>query len=135
MNCSGFGILIPFSKSVVLSKIVHLFIATDSNSWFSISIALHCVSAIICTFVDRCTSTCTSMDSCSYISTMLSSPVSFYIVYASTNCYSKTSSSSNSSMNTESTDAALGPICFLAHQCLFLLRKNLNVDVQIVSIC
>ncbi len=119
---------------MVLSKIVRLFIATDSDSCLSISIALHCAFAIICTFVDCCTSTCTSMDSCSYTSTMFSSHVSFCTIYASTNCYSTTSSSSNSSMNTKSTNVAIGPIYSLAHQHLFLLRKNLIVDVPFVSI-
>ncbi len=88
INRSRFGILIPFSISVALSRIAHLLFATTSNSCLSISIALHCAFAIACTYVACYTSTCTSMDSCSSISTTFSSLASFCIVYASTKCYS-----------------------------------------------
>jgi hypothetical protein len=62
---------------VVLSKIAYPFITTNFDFCLSISIALHCASTIICTFVDCCTSTCTFVDSCSSTSTMFSSPMSF----------------------------------------------------------
>ncbi len=113
---------------------MRLFIATDSDSCLSISIALHCAFAIICTFVDCCTSICTYVDSCSSTSTMFSFHVSFCTIYASTNCCSITSFSSNSSMNTESIDVAFGPICSFAHQRFFLLCKNLTIDVIVIFI-
>ncbi len=46
MNCLGFRILIPFFRSVTLSRITCLFFATTSNSHLSISISFHCASTI-----------------------------------------------------------------------------------------
>jgi hypothetical protein len=85
-------------------------------------------------FVDCCTSTCTCVDTCSSTSTMFSSPAFFYIVYASKFCYFTTWSSSNSSMNIESTNVAPSLVCFLTLQHLLFFCKNLNVDVPVVSI-
>jgi len=116
MNCSRFGILIPFSKSVALSMIAHLLFITTSNSRLSISIALCYAFAIASTFVDCCIST----------STMLSSLASVFVIYASTKCYSTTSSSSNSSMNIRSTNVIPSHVYSLARQPLLLLRKNSN---------
>ncbi len=62
MNRLGSRILIPFSKSVALSKIAHLLFATTFNSHLSISIAFCCAFAIAFIFVDCCTSTYTSVD-------------------------------------------------------------------------
>ncbi len=58
-ECLGSRILIPFSRSVVVSKITCLFFATTFNSFLSISIALHYAFMIACTFVDCYISTCT----------------------------------------------------------------------------
>ncbi len=93
MNCLGSWILIPFSKSVTMSKNAHLLFAIASNSHLSISITLHCVSTITYTFVDCCTSTCNSVNSYTSTSTTFSSPISFCIAYASTKCCSIASSS------------------------------------------
>jgi hypothetical protein len=79
MNRLGFGILIPLSKSVVMSRITRLLFVTTSDSLLSILIALDCAFAIAYTFVDCCTSTCISMDSCNSALTMFSSHVSFYV--------------------------------------------------------
>ncbi len=110
------------------------FFAIAFDSHFSISIALHCASAIICTSMDYYTSICTSMNGCTSASTTLSSPTSIYIVCASTKCYSTPSSSSNSSMNTGSTNVTFGLICSLACQLLLLWHKNSNIDVLILYI-
>ncbi len=56
MNWSISKILIPFSKSVVLSRIACLFFVTTFDSCLSNSIALRCAFAIICTSMDCCTS-------------------------------------------------------------------------------
>jgi len=84
MNRLGFGILIPFSKSVALSMIMHFFLATTSVSCCPISIALHYASAIVCTFMACCTINCTFVDRCSSCATTFSSFASFCTVYAST---------------------------------------------------
>ncbi len=97
------------------------------------SIAFHYASTITYTFIDYYTSTCTYVDGCIFASTTLSSHASFYVVYAFTKCYSITSSSSNSSMNTKSTNVAPSLICFLAHQCRLLLCKKSIAYVPIVS--
>jgi len=57
---------------------------------------------------------------------MFSSPTSIYSLCASTKCCSIAFSSSDSSMNTRSTNVAPGRVCFLACQLLLLLRKKLN---------
>jgi len=131
MNCSRFGILIFFSSSVVLSRITHILFATTSNSRLSISIALPCVFAIACTYVNYCTSTYTFVDGCTCASTTFSSLASFY---TSTKCYSVVSFSPNSSMNIGSTNVAPSLIYFLTHQCLLLLCKNSTIDVLVVPI-
>jgi hypothetical protein len=74
-----------------LFRIACLLFVTTFDSRLLISIALHCIFAIICTFVDYYISTCTSVDSCIFASTMFSSLASFCIAYVST-----TSSSSYS---------------------------------------
>jgi hypothetical protein len=96
--------------------IAHLLFITTSNSRLSISIALCYAFAIASTFVDCCIST----------STMLSSLASVFVIYASTKCYSTTSSSSNSSMNIRSTNVIPSHVYSLARQPLLLLRKNSN---------
>jgi hypothetical protein len=131
MNHSRFGILIPFSRSVVLSKIVRFLFAIASASHCSISITLHCASAILCTFVACCTFNYTFVDSYSSFTTTFFSLVSFCIIYASTKCCSLASSSSGFSMHI---NVALGPVCFLACQrCLFLC-KNSTIDVLIIFV-
>jgi uncharacterized membrane protein len=127
MNHSKCGILVPFSKSVALSNIVHLLIATTFD--FHCSIALCCASTITCTFVSCYTSTCTFVDNYCSATITFSFRASFYIVYASTNCCSTTSSFSNSSMNIGSTNVTLGPICFFAHQHRLLMCKNSTIVV------
>ncbi len=134
MRRSRYGILIPFSKGVNMFRIACLLFIITSNSRLLLSIALHCVSTITCTSVDYCTSTYTSMDGCISASTMFSSPVSFNVVYAFTKCYSTTSSSFNSSMNTKSIDVTPGLICFFAHQCRPLLCKKSITNVPIASV-
>jgi hypothetical protein len=109
-----------------LFSIVCLFFAIVSDSCFSISITLCCAFAIACTFVACYTSTCILVDSCSSTVTTFPSLASFCTIFASTKCYSIVSSSSNSSMNTRSTDVALGPICSLTRQRCLLLHKKLN---------
>jgi hypothetical protein len=84
--------------------------------------------------MDYYISTYTFIDGYTSASTMFSSHVSFYIIYASTKCCSTTSSSYDSSMNTWSIDVTPCLICFLAHQCLLLLRKNSIPNVPDVSI-
>jgi hypothetical protein len=134
MNHSRYGILIPFSKGVNLFRIARLLVTITSNSHLLISIAFHCVSAITYTSMDYCTSTYTSVDGCISTSTTFSSPMSFYVVYAFTKCYSTTSSFFDFSMNTRSIDVALGFFFFLAHQCCLLLYKKSIANVPIVSI-
>jgi len=118
MNRSRFEILIPFSRSVALSKILHFLFITTSDSYFSISIALCCAFAITYTSMVYYTST----------STTFSSPTSFCTTCVSTKCCSTTLSSSDFSMNIGSTNVALGLVCYLAHQ-LFLLCKNSTTNV------
>ncbi len=88
MNRLGYGILIPFSRSVAMFRIVRLLFITAFDSRIPISIALHCASAITCTYVDCCTSTCTFVDICIFASMMFSSPMFFYAIYASQLCIS-----------------------------------------------
>jgi hypothetical protein len=136
MNRLGFGILIPFSKSVVLSSITHLRLAIASNSHCSISIALRHASTITYTFVSCHTSTCTSVDNCCFVATTFSSLVSFYTVYASTKCCSTILSSFNSSMNTRFTNVTPNPTYFFTCQhhllncrcssCVYVLNYRLN---------
>ncbi len=132
MNHLGFRILIPFSKNVALSSIVHLLVAIASTSRCSISITLRCAFAIVCTCVAYYTFNCTCMDSCFSFATMLSSPVSFYIVYDSTKWCSSTSSSSDSSMHTISTNVVPSLVYSFAHQRLLLLRKKSTTYVLII---
>jgi hypothetical protein len=123
MNRSRSRILIPFSRSVIMSRIMRLLFATASTSRNSISIALCYAYAIIYTSVVCYTFDYTSMDSYSSFVTMFSSLASLCIIYASTKCYSSALSSSSSSMHTRSTDVALGPIYSLTCQCHMLLHK------------
>jgi hypothetical protein len=129
MNRSRSRILIPFSKSVVLSRITHLLFAIASASCYSISIAFCCASTVVYTFVACCTFNCTFVDRCFSFATTFSSLASFYIVYASTKCSFVASFSFNSSMHIRSINATLGPIYSLIHQCHLLLRKNLVANV------
>jgi hypothetical protein len=133
MNCSRVGVLIPFSRSVVLSRIACLLFTTTSTSRCHISITIHCASTIVYTFVACCTFNCTCMDNCYYFTTTFPPLASFYIVCASTKCYSSTLVSFDSSMHTGSTDVTYGLICSFAHQCCLLLCKNSTPNVIVVS--
>ncbi len=126
MNQSRFEILIPFSKSVVLSKIACLLFMTISNSHLSISITLCCASTIICTYVDCCTSTCTSVDGYTSASTMFSSLASICEVCVSTKCCSTSLSSSNSSMNIGSINVVSGFVCSLTQQLFSVFVQEQN---------
>jgi hypothetical protein len=79
-----------------------------------------------------CISTCIFVDVCIIASTTLSSLVSFCIAYVSTKCSSTTLSSSDSSMNIESSNVALSPLRSLARQCYFLLHKNSTSNFPVV---
>jgi hypothetical protein len=116
-----------------LSRIACLFFATTSTSHCSISISLHCASAIIYTFVACYTFNCTSMNNFFSCATTLSSLASICIIYTSTKWYSSASSFFDSSMHTGSIDVVLGPICSLTCQHCLLLRKNSTVNVLVVS--
>ncbi len=134
MNRLRSRILIPFSINVVFSKITHLFFARTSDSRLSISITLWYASTISYTFMDCCNSTFTFVDSYSFASTTFPSPMSLYVVYASTNFCSTSSSSFDSSMNIGSIDVAFGLVYPLAHQRLLLLRINSTIDDSIIFI-
>jgi len=133
MNLSGSRILIPISRNVALSRIVHLLFAIASTSPCSISITFCCASTNVYTSMACCTFNCTFVDNCSSFVTTFSSLASFYIVCASTKCYSLASSSSDSSMHIRSIDVALSPVYFLAHQHHLLLHKNSSANVPVVS--
>ncbi len=117
MNRSWSRILIHFPRSIVMSSITCLYLATTFNTCCSISIALCYASAIACTFVSCGTSTYTFVDNFCSVTTTFSSLASFCIVYSSTKCYSIASSSFNSFMNTISTD--------VVHAFFFLLHSNI----------
>ncbi len=129
MNRSRFGILIPFSKSVILSNITNLFLATASNSHHSISIALCRASTITYTFVLCRTSICTFVDNCCFDAIMLSSLASFCTIYASIKCCSTTLSSFNSSMNTRSTNVTPSLVYFFTS---FIVAQNSTAYVLVV---
>ncbi len=128
MNRSRSRILLPFFRSVTMSRIMRLLFATTSTSHYSISIALCYAYAIIYTSVACYTFDYTSMDNYSSFATTFSSLASLCIVYASTKCYSSALSSSNSSMHTRSTNVALvlfallhANIICLCTNCIFSL--------------
>jgi hypothetical protein len=100
-----------------------LFAATF-NSCISISLAFSCAS--INAYI--------SMDGCTFIVIMFSSLASIFILYASTNFYSTTLSSSNYSMNIGSINVAPGLIYAFACQCFLLLHKNSTANVPVWSI-
>jgi hypothetical protein len=116
-----------------MSRIMCLLFTTTFDSHLSISITLQFAFAITYTYVDCCISTYTLVDGYTSASTTFSSPMSVFVICASTKCYSTTLSSSDFSMNIKSIIVALGPICSLAHQCLLLLHKNTTSNVPIVS--
>ncbi len=97
-----------------------LFFVVASNSCILISIALNCAYV----------NTCTSMDGSTFVPTTSSSLTSIYPIYASSNCCSIASSSSDSSMNTKFINVTSGPVYTFACQC-FLLCKNLTADVPV----
>ncbi len=80
-NQLGFRILIPSSKSVVMSMIPHILFTTTSNSCLLISIAFCCAFAIANTSMDYYISTCTYVDSCIFASVTFSSPTFFCTIY------------------------------------------------------
>ncbi len=127
-------ILIPFSKSVILSKIAHLFIITTFVSCYSISTTFCRASTIVYTYAACYTINCTSVDSCSSYATMFSSLASFCIVYASIKRCFATSSSFDSSMHTKSIDVALGLVYFLTNQHCLLLHKNSTTRFLIIYV-
>ncbi len=137
MKCLGSGILIPFSRSVALSKIAHLLFATTSTSCYSISINLHCVSALVYTSVVCCTFNCTSMNSCSSFGTTFSSLASFYTICVITKQCSSASSSSTSSMHIGSIDELLvlsallhvNIVCFCAKNELQMFQLYLYLEL------
>ncbi len=133
LSCSFFILELeapPFSTLLFLLKTL---LVTTSASHYSISIALRCASAIVCTSMACYTFNCTSMDSYSSFATTFSSLVSFCIISTSTKCYFLTLSSSNSLMHTGFINLAPGLICSLTHQCCLLLRKNSITYVPVVS--
>jgi hypothetical protein len=134
MNCSEYRILIPFFTSVALSKIAHLLFTTTFTSHYSISIALHCASAIVYTYVACYTFNYIFVNNCSSWATTFSSLASFCIVYASIKWCSSSLSSSNSSMHIESIDVVSGFGYFLAHQHRLLLFKNSIAYVPIIFV-
>ncbi len=134
MNRSGFGILIAFFINVALSRIACVFFATTFDSRLLISITFRCASTIACTFMDWCISTYTFVDSCIFASMTFSSLASFRVVCSSTKCCSIALSSSDSSMNTRSTNVAPGLVYTLARQLLLLLCKNSTIDVLVLYI-
>jgi hypothetical protein len=133
MNCSWSRILIPFSRSVALSRIACPFFAIAFVSHYYISITFRCASAIIYTFVTCYTFNYTYVDSCSSFTKTFSSLASFYIVYASMKCCSSALSSFDPSMHTGSIDVVHGPIYSLTHQHDLLLCKNSTTNVPVVS--
>jgi len=134
MNISGSRVLIPFSRSVAMSRITRRFFVTIFDSRLLISIAFCCVFAIAYTFVDYYTSTRTFVNSCYSTLISLFSPVSFCAICASTKCCSTTLSSSDSSMYTKSIDVIHGPIYSLACHYLLFLCKNSITNVLVVFI-
>jgi hypothetical protein len=124
MNHSRCGILIPFSKSVVMSKSAHLLLTTTFVSCCSVSITLHCASTIVYTFVVCYIINYTSVDSCSSCAIMFSSLVSFYIVYASIKWWFITSSSFDSSMHTGWIDVDLVLSFFLHTNIVYICTKT-----------
>jgi hypothetical protein len=133
MKCSGFGILIPFSKSVALSKIARLLFATTFASHYSISIRLRYAFTIVYTYVACCTFICIFVNSCSFYITTFSSLASIYTICASTKWCSSTSSSSDSSMHIGFIDVVFGPVFFFACQHCLLLCKNSIAYVLVAS--
>jgi hypothetical protein len=111
-----------------------LLFAITFTSCCSISITLHCVFTIVYTSMAWCTFNCTFVDNYSSFATMLSSLASFYIIYASTKCYSLALSSFDSSMHTKSVDVALDHVCSFTCQCHLLLRKNSTLDVPVIYV-
>ncbi len=132
INCSRSRILIPFSRSVVVSMIARLLFATTSDSHLSIFIGLCCPFAITYTSMDYYTATYTFVDGCIFAPTMFSSLTSVCAIYASTKCYSTTLSSSNFSMNIGSTNVIPSLVYFLARQPLLLMHKNSTANVLVV---
>jgi hypothetical protein len=132
-DCSGFRILIFFSRSVALFSIAFFLFVITFDSCRLISIALRCGSTITYTFVSCCTSTCTFVDSYCFVTMTFFSLPSLYIVYASTKCCCTISSSSNFSMNTKSINVPPSPIYSFACQRHLLMRKISIVDVPIIS--
>ncbi len=96
-----------------MSKTAYLFFATTSDFRLSISIAFHCASAITCTSMACCTSTCISVDIYSSASTTFSYLKCFYAICASTKYCSTTLSSFDfsSSPNPELQHFLLPPKC------------------------
>jgi hypothetical protein len=126
MNHSGFGILIPFSISVSLSRIVCLLFTIVFYSRLLISIALHCASTIAYTFVDYYTSTCIFVNTCYSTLVTFSSLASICAICASTKQCSIASSSRNSSMYTKSTDVIPSIFYFLCMLMSFAFAQKLN---------
>ncbi len=121
MNYSRSRMQIPLSRNVALSMMARFLFATTFNSCISISLAFSCAS--INAYI--------SMDACTFIVIIFSSLASIFILYASTNFYSRTLSSSNYSMNIGSINVTPGLIYAFACQCFLFLHKNSTTNVPV----
>jgi len=121
MNCSRSRILIPFSKSVAMSRITHLLYVTTFDSHLLISIILRCDSTIAYTSNGYYTSTCTFVDSCTSASKWRSPPLCPSMLFVLPQsvvpqlCLPPI---------LQWIKVTIGPIYFLACQRLLLLHKN-----------
>jgi hypothetical protein len=118
---------------VIMVEVMHIFSLLALPLHVASSIALHYAFINVYTSMVCYTFNYTFVDSCSSFATMFSSLASFYIVYASTKCYSSASFSSNFSTHIKSIDVAPNHVYFLTHRGRLLLRKNSSIDVLIVS--
>jgi hypothetical protein len=126
-------ILIPFFKSVILSRITHLLFAIISTSHYSISINFCCAFAIVYMFVVCCTITFIFVNNNYSCATMFSSFASLCTIYASTKWCSSISSSFDFSMHIKSIDVAFVLVYSLTCQRHLLLHKNSTRNVPVIS--
>ncbi len=105
---------IPLSKNVALSMMVAcLFTSITPSTLGYTSINIY-----------------TSSDGYTPTSNMSSSSTSFYVAYASIDCYSTPSTSFDSSMYTRSIKGTIGLACSFELQPLLCLCKNSTIDVS-----
>ncbi len=135
MNCSRFGILIPFSKKCGFVKDC---VSFHYCKFQLLPFNLHCPSLCFCHHLHLCGLLYFHLQLCGQLFFHLNNVLLPFILLRylcfHTNCYSTTSSYSNSSMNIESTNVVPSLVCSFAHQHFLLLCKNLIVDVLVVSI-